>query len=371
MVMRREAKAAPSGGGANGDGGAPAADAVFVASEAADEHASMGVQDHTLSVVARDDDDELARIRTILLGVHREYFALLAGQSPTAAGDALSVTSIIRRRKASVLSGCILAFSGIFPVGAPLERFELWRLAQMFGAICQEGVLLPAPQEDCPEGEQAAPRLITHLVAVRSDTEKVRKALRAAKETTGEPPKIVRPEWLHACFKEWAAVPVDAYLISPPQPSRTPPVEATPTNDAANDSSDCLVNNDSNVDMDPNDLAEMNAELAALEGEESTNEFGRSDDEVDENGADGSEAIAAEGGEDDGSRERGNQEDERKEGKRQASADLPPLDDANNESPSKRLKSAHYSSSDAQSRESDDDDFARSLEDELVHQFSP
>jgi len=62
------------------------------------------------------------------------------------------------------------------------HSFELWRLAQSFGATCH----------------QSTNPSITHVISSRSDTEKVRFALQNKIKI-----KLVRPEWLIRSCNEW------------------------------------------------------------------------------------------------------------------------------------------------------------------------
>lgn len=102
----------------------------------------------------------------------------------------MDVKRIVDERRKSVLSGVSLVFSGIIPIGLSPHHFELWRLAETFGALC-ETKITPST---------------THLISLRNDTDKVLQAVEAGV-------RVVRPEWLLNCFKTWTHVTIDEFLL--------------------------------------------------------------------------------------------------------------------------------------------------------------
>ena len=171
---------------------------------------ASGLTDQVDNVVLKDDDRELELIRQILVNVHSQYFSQLPSHIP-------DVKQIITEYKESVLQNVSITFSGIIPVGLLPEKFELWRLARMFGATCSESIISG----------------ITHLITFRTDTDKVLRAVEAGLI-------IVRPEWLLQCFREWQHVDEAPYLVK-----KLPPPK--------------------DVYLSPEDVRAMNAELAELE----------------------------------------------------------------------------------------------------------
>lgn len=115
----------------------------------------------------------------------------------------------------------------------PPERFELWRLAEVFGAVCHRAIR-PAT---------------THLVSLRPDTDKVFQAVEAGI-------LVVRPEWLVACFRHWTALPVAPFLLH----ALPTPAEASAKMDEQRASA-------ARVRIHSDVLDQMNEELAELEGE--------------------------------------------------------------------------------------------------------
>lgn len=58
----------------------------------------------------------------------------------------------------------------------------------------------------------------THLVSVRNDTDKVLQAVEMQIP-------VVRPEWLFECFKSWALLPLDRFLLqNVPKPALAPSI---------------------------------------------------------------------------------------------------------------------------------------------------
>jgi len=68
--------------------------------------------------------------------------------------DARVAAALVRRR---VLSGCVVVFSGVIPIGDKPENSRYWMMAETFGARC----------------EYSISNSTTHLVAVRDGTAKV------------------------------------------------------------------------------------------------------------------------------------------------------------------------------------------------------
>jgi RNA polymerase II subunit A-like phosphatase len=120
-------------------------------------------------------------------------------------------------------------------------HFELWRLAEMFGAHCNTTITNET----------------THIISFRNDTDKVIQAIEAGIF-------VVKPEWLLACLKLWSKIPIKDYLLDRP-PSR-------PLSDQDSINSD--------FEFDPAELQAMNDELAELE--ESFDEEDKEEEEEEE-----------------------------------------------------------------------------------------
>ena len=154
--------------------------------------------------------------------MHAEFFKLYR-----TTGSLPDIKEIVDARRKTVLAGVAIVFSGIIPLGLPPDRFELWRLAEMFGATCDTSIWCGT----------------THVISFRSDTDKVMQAVEA-----GIP--VVKPDWLLACFRQWQRVPVEGFVVEGIQ-SRPP--------------SEHELSIGSDVEFDPAELQAMNDELAELE----------------------------------------------------------------------------------------------------------
>jgi FCP1-like phosphatase family protein len=96
-----------------------------------------------------------------------------------------SIKEILVALRSSVLAGCELCFTGLFPIqmNAQLEDHELWRLAVRFGAICHRDLV---PQ-------------VTHLIA---DPLRGRDTQKAELARAMGGIFVVRPEWLLCSAEE-------------------------------------------------------------------------------------------------------------------------------------------------------------------------
>lgn len=156
-----------------------------------------GIEGHTEAVIVNDSDEELMFIAKILQSIHGQFFDQLT-RSSTA-----DVKDIVDGRRRGVLSNVSLVFSGLIPLGMPPDAFELWRLALIFGAQCRDAVTSET----------------THVISIRHDTDKVVQAVEH-----GIP--VVKPDWLIGCFKQWALLPIQPFLLRdlPPRAGGALPV---------------------------------------------------------------------------------------------------------------------------------------------------
>lgn len=141
------------------------------------------------------DDQQLSFVLSKLVEAHQAYFEALDGaaaedsRKPTEIPD---IKAILDSMRSQCLRDCHICFSGIIPLGMPPEHFELWRLAEMFGARCTADIIA---------GQT------THLISLRTDTDKVLRAV----EMGGV--NVVTPGWLFACLKSWSHVDEDSFLV--------------------------------------------------------------------------------------------------------------------------------------------------------------
>ncbi|XP_067944123.1 RNA polymerase II subunit A C-terminal domain phosphatase-like [Watersipora subatra] len=117
-----------------------------------------------------DDDDYLERLTEILVEVHACFYKEENGMGT----EGRKVSSVLSDHCKQVLEGCVLAFSGLFPQSQSLFHSTAYAIATKLGAKVTVNV------EDN----------VTHLVASRLGTKKVRQA--AGNENC----TIVHPDWL-------------------------------------------------------------------------------------------------------------------------------------------------------------------------------
>jgi len=160
--------------------------------ENSDENSELGVERKVDEITTEDNDRELEVIQRLLEQIHERFFA---SKIPIT-----DVKKIVMEHRKSVLRGVFITFSGIIPMGLTPEKFELWRLAIMFGAKCYVGV----------------DEKTTHLITIRRDTDKEVRALEMGGVV------MVRPEWLLQCMREWRQVEEKSFLLADLSAPRSP-----------------------------------------------------------------------------------------------------------------------------------------------------
>jgi RNA polymerase II subunit A C-terminal domain phosphatase len=168
----------------------------------------------------RDDDRELASLSARLTAVHTAFYneydrqrlgqkggrvAALSGkggkiqlQSDPAtfyedASDLLlvpDIKSIMPAMKQRVLSGVVIVFSGVLPLETNVQTADISFWAKTFGATITEKVS----------------RKVTHVVAARSGTSKVKQGVRRERW-------VVSTQWLIDCMTGWKRVKEDDYVL--------------------------------------------------------------------------------------------------------------------------------------------------------------
>ncbi|KDN37201.1 hypothetical protein K437DRAFT_211866, partial [Tilletiaria anomala UBC 951] len=225
-----------------------------------------------LHAVLKDDDAELARVQEILDAIHERWYAQWDGmhgasmpltESPDdlnalAARPKPAVMNIIGDIKRLVLAGCNIVFSGVIPLGEkPQERVrvhstDIWRVAEEFGARCSLGVNAT----------------VTHLIAAKAGTEKVRQATRIATI------HVLHPSWFHTSVAHWAREEEEWYILPKDASSDSP--SAALFLGFGDDSSDC--ESDADQQRDP---AGEQADALPAEVSLSGIDWGEAADEVD------------------------------------------------------------------------------------------
>mmetsp|Transcript_19100 Transcript_19100/g.34745 ORF Transcript_19100/g.34745 Transcript_19100/m.34745 type:complete len:475 (-) Transcript_19100:1391-2815(-) len=128
-----------------------------------------------------DNDVLLYFMQQLLTQVHNEFFRSEAGD----------VKDIIARQKRSILSGCRILFSGLIPLETAPEASTFWRLAEDCGAECTT------------ELDQR----VTHVVAGRPGTNKVRKAMKKGI-------RVVHFTWMLLSASFWYCLPEAGFDLS-------------------------------------------------------------------------------------------------------------------------------------------------------------
>lgn len=166
-----------------------------------------------------DDDRELFALEKNLRNVHKRFFDEYDNQANPIANrvshlrgerklkrrissndpdnlnlDAVpEIQTIMPAMKRQSLAGCVLVFSGVIPLHQNIRYSDIGMWAKLFGAELEEHI----------NGK------VTHLIAARSRTAKVRQA------AGGYPHiKIVTPKWLYDCISRWEKVDEKPYLIA-------------------------------------------------------------------------------------------------------------------------------------------------------------
>ncbi|XP_069813993.1 RNA polymerase II subunit A C-terminal domain phosphatase [Dendropsophus ebraccatus] len=137
-----------------------------------------------------DEDDHLIYLEEILVRVHTDYYAKYERYLKKELDEVPDIRKIVPELKSKVLENAVLTFSGLHPTNFPIERTREYYHARSLGAkICKNLVL----KDDEPDK-------VTHLIAARAGTEKVRQALNC------KTLHVVNPDWLWSCLERWEKV---------------------------------------------------------------------------------------------------------------------------------------------------------------------
>ena len=168
----------------------------------------------------QDNDNELYYLERALTKVHTEFFEMHARQLADVQGGRIAelrgtqtskrkpllnanldldiipdVKSIMPSIKARVLSGLVIVFSGVVPLGTDVIQSDIAMWARNFGAKVEENI---------------SNRRTTHLIAAKNRTAKVRKAVRVGKGRI----KVVNTRWLMDCVSQWERLDESNYLLN-------------------------------------------------------------------------------------------------------------------------------------------------------------
>ena len=163
----------------------------------------------------QDHDRELFQLEESLYKVHSEFYDIYYRQLSAAQGGRLGqlrggqkrklpsdksdldlvpdIKTVLPSVKSRVLTGVVLVFSGIVPLGVDIGSTDSAILAKSFGAQIEDNV----------------GRSTTHVVAARNRTLKVRKAIKRGKGRI----KVVNPQWLTDAINCWSKIDERPYLL--------------------------------------------------------------------------------------------------------------------------------------------------------------
>ncbi|KAM8966938.1 RNA polymerase II subunit A C-terminal domain phosphatase [Pelodytes ibericus] len=137
-----------------------------------------------------DEDDHLIYLEEILVRVHSDYYAKYDRYLKKEIEEIPDIRKIAPELKSKVLENAIIAFSGLHPTNFPIERTREHYHARALGAKISKNLILNADD----------PNKVTHLVAAKAGTEKVRQA-QSCKHL-----HVVNPDWLWSCLERWEKV---------------------------------------------------------------------------------------------------------------------------------------------------------------------
>ena len=166
--------------------------------------------------VLRNDDEELIYLEKSLNAIHAAFFqkwdekrlagkggrvAMLAGKKKLPLANAeddapsdLSLVPDVKRvmpaMKMKVLSGVTIVFSGVLPLGTDIQNADISTWAKTFGARVTDKVT----------------RDVTHVIAARAGTAKVKQAVK-------RDIKVVGTNWLIECMQQWRRLDEKYYLL--------------------------------------------------------------------------------------------------------------------------------------------------------------
>ncbi|XP_075069290.1 RNA polymerase II subunit A C-terminal domain phosphatase [Mixophyes fleayi] len=137
-----------------------------------------------------DEDDHLIYLEEILVRVHTDYYAKYDLYLKKEMEEIPDIRKIVPELKSKILESTIIAFSGLHPTNFPIERTREYYHARALGAKISKNLVL--------NGDD--PTTVTHLIAAKAGTEKVRQAQNCKHL------HVVNPDWLWSCLERWEKV---------------------------------------------------------------------------------------------------------------------------------------------------------------------
>lgn len=160
-----------------------------------------------------DDDTELFSLKKVLINIHGEYYKMLekyeesgherkSRRRRTENGSTVAIpkpdlTHIIPEMKSKCLTGIVILFSGIIPIGLKIETADIVIWCKQFGVQVVTEVYPHVTHVVCRDPTNGG-----------GPTFKARVAKKMLPHV-----KIVNPDWLFACLSRWTQVDETEYLI--------------------------------------------------------------------------------------------------------------------------------------------------------------
>ncbi|XP_069476750.1 RNA polymerase II subunit A C-terminal domain phosphatase [Ambystoma mexicanum] len=156
----------------------------------AGESLDQSMEDEDDDEEDNDEDDHLIYLEEILVRVHNDYFTKYEKYLKKEMPEIPDIRKIVPELKGRVLEDVVITFSGLHPTNYPIERTREHYHARALGARISKNLNL----------KKSDPNHVTHLVAARAGTEKVRQA------QGNTHLHIVNPDWLWSCLERWEKV---------------------------------------------------------------------------------------------------------------------------------------------------------------------
>lgn len=204
-------------------------------------------------VLTIDTDDELDGLGGHLISVHEKFYAEYDRKQPAIP----DVGNLLPHLKSRVFDGCVILFTGVFPIGTSLDSADIVQWVRSFGAVVV-AELVPA---------------VTHVITHSGGTLKARQA-------AGMDIPVLSTSWLFACLREWVRVDIAEYRIEVTDkimPTEHPelPGGTEPEKDIAEGFVRSLSRGDLNWD-------EINSELKEFMGSDDDSDVFTDDNEFDQ-----------------------------------------------------------------------------------------
>lgn len=151
-----------------------------------------------------DDDTELVSLQTALETIHSEYYEEYGRYEQESQKPRPDLTDIIPRLKSTRLSGVVVLFSGILPLGMNIDNADIVIWCRQFGVRVVNEVYADVTHVVCrdPAASFMKPGLTLKVRVARKTLPNV---------------QIVNPDWLFACLSQWKRVAEDDYRVELPE----------------------------------------------------------------------------------------------------------------------------------------------------------